>query len=89
MEKSVIYTKDNCKFCVQAKAVMNRRGIAYEEKKIQSDSDREELLNLLPHIKTLPQIFISGVYVGGATELQQLEDDDRLFINKAGNVIIQ
>ena len=77
--KAKIYTKDNCTFCVQAKTLMNIRGIDYEELNMQkSPSMRAELMeecgkiNIVP--RTVPQIWIDDAYVGGFQELKNKLD---------------
>jgi len=80
--KAKIYTKDSCIFCVRAKTLLTKHNIPYEEcivdtqgrddrllLKSQSWVTREELLEICPGAKTLPQIWLDGEYVGGYTEL--------------------
>lgn len=68
----VIYTKENCSFCKQAKAELVERNWDYEEKNIDADPTlKEELKSQLPEVKTVPQIWVRGKYVGGYTELMQ------------------
>lgn len=77
--KATIYTKDNCTFCVQAKTLMNIRGIEWEELNMQtSPKSRDELMekcekiNVIP--RTVPQIWIDDTYVGGFQELKNKLD---------------
>ena len=69
--KAIVWTKDACPYCVQAKALLEQRGIEYEEKKIGVDYTREQLLEAVPTARTVPQIFLDGTHVGGFTELKQ------------------
>ena len=79
---AVIYTKDNCPFCTRAKALMDKRGITYDEKIIavngqdsrqlkenQEWTTRETLLEIAPAAKTVPQIWLDGAHIGGHDEL--------------------
>jgi glutaredoxin len=68
--KALIWTRDNCTYCVQAKNLMNQHGIEYQEFKIGEGYTKEDLLEVVPHAKTLPQIFLDGEYVGGFQELK-------------------
>ena len=68
--KAVIYSKYFCSFCDQAKALMEMKGIPYEERKIGDGYTKEDLLEAVPHARTVPQIFIDGELVGGFTELK-------------------
>ena len=70
MTKVVIWSKYNCNFCDQAKALLSQKGIPFEEKKIGDGYTREELLEAVPNARTVPQIFIDGVLIGGFTELK-------------------
>ena len=69
--KAIVWTKDACPFCVQAKALLEQRGIDYEEKKIGTNCTREQLLEAVPTARTVPQIFLDGELVGGFTELKK------------------
>jgi glutaredoxin len=68
---AIVWSKDNCTFCDQAKALLEQRNIAYEEKKIGHGYTREDLLAAVPTAKTVPQIFVNKNYIGGFTELRR------------------
>jgi glutaredoxin len=67
---AVVWSKYNCPYCDQAKALLTQRNIAYEERKIGDGYTREELLEAVPTARTVPQIFINNQLVGGFTELR-------------------
>ena len=69
--KAIVWTKDACPYCVQAKALLEQQGIEYEEKKIGVDYTREQLLEAVPTARTVPQIFLDDQLVGGFTELKK------------------
>lgn len=69
--KAIVWSKDNCTFCDQAKALLEQRNIAYEEKKIGHGYTREDLLEAVPSARTVPQIFVNNNHVGGFTELRK------------------
>jgi glutaredoxin len=69
--KAIVWSKDNCTFCDQAKALLEQRNIAYEERKIGDGYTREDLLEAVPTARTVPQIFVNNNHVGGFTELRQ------------------
>jgi glutaredoxin len=71
MTRAIVWTKDACPYCVQAKALLEQQGIDYEEKKIGVDYTREQLLEAVPTARTVPQIFLDGELVGGFTQLRQ------------------
>ena len=69
--KAIVWSKYHCPFCDQAKALLTQKGIAFEEKKIGDGYTKEELLEAVPHARTVPQIFLDGKVIGGFTELKQ------------------
>ena len=62
--KAIVWSKDSCPFCVQAKALLESRGIEYEERNVSHDWTREQLLEAVPTARTLPQIFLDQELVG-------------------------
>ena len=70
--KAIIWSKENCPYCVQAKNLLKLKDIAYEERNISTgDWTKEQLLEAVPTARTLPQIFLDDIYVGGFTELKK------------------
>ena len=69
--KAVVWSKDACPFCVQAKALLELKGIEFEERNVSKDWTKEQLLAAVPEARTLPQIFLDEAYVGGFTELRK------------------
>jgi len=69
--KAIVWSKDACAFCVQAKALLENHGIDYEERNIMHDWTKEQLLEAVPTARTLPQIFLDQEYVGGFNELRK------------------
>ena len=69
--KAIVWSKDQCPFCDQAKNLLKLKGIEYEERNINRDWTREQLLEAVPGARTVPQIFLDGKLVGGFTDLRQ------------------
>lgn len=69
--KAIVWSKNSCPFCVQAKALLASRDIEYEERNVEKDWTREQLLEAVPTARTLPQIFLDGILIGGFTELRK------------------
>lgn len=69
--KAVVWSKDSCPFCDQAKSLLRMKGIEYEEKKIGHGYTREQLLEAVPTARTVPQIFLDEQLIGGFQELKQ------------------
>ena len=69
--KAILWSKYDCPYCDQAKALLTSKGIQFEEKKIGDGYTKEELLEAVPTARSVPQIFLDGELVGGFTELKQ------------------
>ena len=69
--KAVVWSKYHCPFCDQAKALLQQKGIPFEEKKIGDGYTKEDLLEAIPTARTVPQIYIDEQLVGGFTELKK------------------
>jgi glutaredoxin len=69
--KAVVWSKNQCPFCVQAKALLESQGIEFEERNVSTDWTKEQLLEAVPTARTLPQIFLDDNYIGGFTELRK------------------
>jgi glutaredoxin 3 len=69
--KAIVWSKDQCPYCVQAKALLESRGIEYEERNINNGWDKEDLLAAVPGARTVPQIFLDEELVGGFNELRK------------------
>jgi glutaredoxin len=69
--KAILWSKYNCPYCDQAKALLKMKGIQFEEKKIGDGYTREELLEAVPTARSVPQIFLDNTLIGGFTELKE------------------
>ena len=66
-----IYSKSACPLCVQAKQLLNSKGLEYLERHVEEDRDAHSwLITTHPEVRQLPQIFIDGRRVGGLAGLQ-------------------
>jgi len=68
-----MYTTRWCGYCVRAKALLEQRGLAYEEISLDDDPTFRQRLLELTGGWTVPQILIDGRPIGGYTELWQLD----------------
>ena len=73
-----MYTTRWCGYCVRAKALLDARGIAYEEVDLGGDPGFRATLQELTGGWTVPQILIAGRPIGGYTELWRLDREGRL-----------
>lgn len=65
-----IFTGPGYGHCEAAKALLAARGLAYEERDMTDPAVRAEYAARLPRAKSIPQIFIDGVHIGGAEDLR-------------------
>ena len=80
-----IYTKFACPFCVRAKRLLSDKGAEFNEHDItMGGPKREEMLARAPAARTVPQIFIGDVHVGGSDDLAALDRDGKLDALLAG-----
>lgn len=74
MPKIEIYTKFLCPYCARAKALLTKKGAAFEEYDISTGGPkRAEMLERAPGASTVPQIFIDGRHIGGSDDLAALD----------------
>jgi len=77
--KVEVFSGPNCSYCEQAKALLQRKGIAFETLDIEADEDnRRELIERLPRARALPQIFINGNHIGSTEDLQIMDERGEL-----------
>ena len=69
MKNIVIYTQDLCGYCVEAITEFESRGWKYTSHNIKHADNFNNLKELLPEVKTVPQIWIDDKYIGGYDEL--------------------
>lgn len=67
----IVWSKDQCPYCDQAKALLTQRDITFEERKIGDGYTREDLLESVPAARSVPQIVINGSTVGGYDQLRK------------------
>ncbi len=79
MESVIIYSSPFCPFCSRAKKLLSDKGVDFEEIDVFSDMTRKrEMIDRADGKRTVPQIFVGDVHVGGCDELYALEAQGRL-----------
>jgi glutaredoxin 3 len=78
MKVITLYTTDPCGFCRNAKALLESRGISYEEVSLTRDPDGRARLVELTGMLSFPQIIVDGRPLGGFRELLQADQDGTL-----------
>jgi glutaredoxin 3 len=78
MAQIQMYTTRWCGYCVRAKALLEQRGIPYEEISLDDDPNFRETIFELTGRWTVPQILIDGEPIGGYVELWRLDKSEGL-----------
>lgn len=79
MKDVEIYTSPLCGFCHAAKRLLTQKGVEFQEIDVWSAPDRKpEMIQRANGGRTVPQIFIGDVHVGGCDELYALEREGKL-----------
>ena len=69
MTKAIIWSNVGCHFCEMAKNLLKQKGIEYEERNLAKEWKIQQLLEVVPNARTVPQIFIDNEYVGSYQDL--------------------
>ncbi len=79
MRPITIYTTPICPYCVRAKELLIKKGAEFEEVDVfMNMRAREEMEQRSGGRRTVPQIFVGDVHVGGSDDLAALECTGRL-----------
>ena len=79
MPRVEIYTKAFCPYCSRATALLDRKGIAYDEHDItMGGAKRAEMIARADGRTTVPQVFIGSTHVGGSDDLADAERSGEL-----------
>ena len=79
MKPVEIYTTPICPYCLAAKRLLSKKGVAFTEIDVSRDPTlRDTMTTRAKGRRTVPQIFIGGTHVGGCDDLHALEADGKL-----------
>jgi glutaredoxin 3 len=78
MPHVVMYTTAICPYCVRAKSLLQRKGVDYEERRIEGSRDLMREMLERSKRRTVPQIFIDDYHVGGFDDLAELDMEGKL-----------
>jgi glutaredoxin 3 len=77
MPEILIYTTKICPYCVMAKRLLTQKGVSYTEINVDDAGLREEMMRKTQR-RTVPQIYIGALHVGGFDDLYALEREKKL-----------
>ena len=78
MAKIEIFTTALCPYCASAKALLDRKGVRYEETDVTFDPEKRKDVMERSGRRTVPQIWIDGKHVGGCDDLYALDAEGKL-----------
>jgi glutaredoxin 3 len=74
-----IYTWSTCPFCIRAKSLLDRKGVAYTEYCIDGDEAARAKMSQRAHgRRSVPQIFINDQHIGGCDDITALNAQGKL-----------
>lgn len=78
MPKVQVYSKQQCAYCVRAKALLTKKGIPFEEIDVEQDEAKRAWLVETSGQRTVPQIFVDGRPLGGFSDIETLDRQGKL-----------
>ena len=78
MNAVTVYTTRWCPFCLRAKALLNGKGVAFEEIPVDGNPSLRAEMAAMARATSVPQIWIGDQHVGGCDELYGLERRQQL-----------
>lgn len=73
-----IFSTPHCGYCDLAKQLLTDKGAAFIDRDTASTVHRDEFIRRLPRARSVPQIFIDGLHIGGFEDLEILQNNGRL-----------
>jgi glutaredoxin 3 len=74
----LVYVTGYCPYCTSAKRLLTQKGAAFREIDVSDDDEKRRWLVKATGQRTVPQIFINGVSVGGFTDIAALDRQGKL-----------
>ena len=83
----VIYGDEFCPYCAAARTLLTKKGVKFDDVLVSRDPDRfDEMQARSGGRRTVPQIFVGDVHVGGFDEVCSLDKSGELDKLLAGDV---
>jgi glutaredoxin 3 len=73
MPRVVIYSTGTCPFCFRAKSLLDKKGVSYEEVRVDVHLDRRPEMEQRSGRTSVPQIFIDDEHIGGFDDMAELD----------------
>ncbi len=69
--ENIVYTIAYCPFCVRVKQLLERMGIEYEERLLQTPDEIDKIKDKYNWL-TMPVVILNGEFIGGFDETEAL-----------------
>lgn len=66
-----VWSQPNCPGCSSVKSLLDSKGLAFVEKMLGITGTKEELFSKAPGVRSIPQVFIDNVHIGGLKEVTE------------------
>jgi len=73
-----LFSTDSCTFCVHAKSLLRKRGVAFEEVDLGEHPQLQAELASVTGLTSFPQILVDLEPLGGLNELRAADKDGTL-----------
>lgn len=74
----LVYSSNNCHYCDKAKKLLSNKNISYNEIRVDLDEKAKQTMIEKSQRRTVPQIFINGMHIGGYTDLYDFDNEGKL-----------
>lgn len=74
----VLFSTDSCTFCVYAKSLLTKRGVAFDEVNLSEHPELQAELVGVTGLTSFPQIIVNGEPLGGLNELRAADSNGTL-----------
>jgi len=78
MSEIIIYTSNLCPYCTMAKRLLTAKGAEYTELNVDTTPGLREKMMKKTKRRTVPQIYIGDLHVGGFDDLRALDLSKKL-----------
>ncbi len=78
MAKVIMYSKDPCPYCVNAKRLLDEKGVVFEEIDLTNNPEEMQRIKDETGWRTVPIILINGQLIGGYTDMKALDENGEL-----------
>ncbi len=80
-----VYSTQFCPYCVRAKDLLNSKGLAFEEVRVDRDPELRQVMMQRSGRRTVPQIWVGETHVGGFDDLWRMNQTGKLDALVSGN----